>query len=97
VRARQRQHRDYASAAERTPRVPIPDLMRRNLSLHAMYLPGAPPEARRRAQSDITAWIGSGERILSVAGTFPLADTAAAHEAVERGGKTGTVVVEPAR
>jgi NADPH2:quinone reductase len=87
----------YASVAERTPRVPIPDLMRRNLSLHAMYLPGAPLEARRRAQSDITAWIDSGERILAVAGTFPLADTAAAHEAVERGGKTGTVVVEPAR
>jgi hypothetical protein len=28
---------------------------------------------------------------------LPLAETAAAHEAVERGGKVGTVVVEPAR
>src|SRR6185312_6656271 len=42
----------YASSAERTPRLPIYELMRRNLSLHAMYLPGSPLEARRRAQSD---------------------------------------------
>jgi NADPH:quinone reductase len=87
----------YASSAERTPRLPIYELMRRNLSLHTIYLPGCPLAARQRAQSDITAWIGSGERILSVAGCYPLAETAAAHEAVERGGKVGTAVVEPAR
>ena len=87
----------YASSAERTPRLPIYELMRRNLSLHTIYLPGSPLAARQRAQSDITAWIGSGERILAVAGCYPLAETAAAHEAVERGGKVGTVVVEPAR
>jgi NADPH:quinone reductase len=87
----------YASTGERNPRLPIYELMRRNLSLYTMFLPGAPLEARRRAQSDITAWLGSGERILSVAACFPLAETAAAHEAVERGGKIGTIVVEPAR
>jgi NADPH2:quinone reductase len=62
-----------------------------------MFLPGVPHEARRRAQTDITAWIGAGRAILSVAGAYPLAETAAAHEAVERGGKVGTMVVEPAR
>ena len=34
-------------------------------------------------------------RILSEAGRFALFETAAAHKAVERGGKVGTVVVEP--
>lgn len=87
----------YASTAERNPVLPIYELMRRNLSLHTIYLPTSPPEARRRAQADITAWAGSGKRILAVAGRYPLADTAAAHEAVERGGKSGTVVVEPGR
>ena len=87
----------YASTGERTPRLPIYELMRRNLSLHTLFLPGVPHEARRRAQADITAWIGAGRAILSVAGTYPLAETAAAHEAVERGGKVGTMVVEPAR
>ena len=87
----------YASTGERNPRLPIYELMRRNISLHTMFLPTVPHEARRRAQSDITAWIGTGRAILSVAGRYPLADTAAAHEAVERGGKEGTVVVEPQR
>ena len=36
-------------------------------------------------------------RILSVATRFPLYKTAAAHKAVEDGGKVGTVVVEPQR
>jgi NADPH:quinone reductase len=85
----------YASTAERMPRLPIYDLMRRNLSLHTVYLPGTPHEARQRAQADISQWIATGPRMLSVAGRFPLAETAAAHEAVERGGKVGTVVVEP--
>ena len=35
--------------------------------------------------------------ILSVAGRFPLFETAGAHKAVERGGKVGTVIVEPQR
>ena len=48
---------------------------------------------RRRAQSDIAAWTPG--RILSEAGRFALFETAAAHKAVERGGKVGTVVVEP--
>jgi NADPH2:quinone reductase len=52
---------------------------------------------RRRAQSDIAAWTASPGRILSVAGRFPLYETAGAHKAVERGGKVGTVVVEPQR
>lgn len=51
--------------------------------------------ATARAQSGIATWVASGRRILSVADRFPLYETAAAHQAVERGGKAGTVVVEP--
>ncbi|HUB96847.1 MAG TPA: NADPH:quinone reductase [Stellaceae bacterium] len=85
----------YGTAAERMPRVAMGDLMRRNLTLHTIYLPGVPHEARRRAQRDITEWVGSGTRLLSVAGTWPLAETAAAHAALEQGGKRGTIVVMP--
>jgi NADPH2:quinone reductase len=87
----------YASNGDHTPRVPVRELMQRNLSIHAMSLATVPHEARRRAQSDIARWLASGERLLSVAARFPLAETAAAHETVERGGKVGTVVVEPQR
>jgi NADPH2:quinone reductase len=62
-----------------------------------MSLPGSPHPARRRAQSDIGQWIATGQRLLSVAARFPLYDAAAAHEAVERGDKIGTVVIECAR
>jgi NADPH2:quinone reductase len=62
-----------------------------------MVLPSSPHESRKRAQSDIARWIAEPGRLLSVAARFPLAETAAAHEAVERGGKVGTVVVEAAR
>jgi NADPH2:quinone reductase len=85
----------YASNGDRTPKVPIRELMQKNISLHAMSLPGSPHTARQRAQSDIAAFVDSPGRILSVAARFPLSETAAAHLAVEQGGKVGTVVVEP--
>jgi len=87
----------YASNGDRTPRLPVGELMQRNVALYPMALPGTPPAARKRAQSDIAQWIGTAPRVLSVAARFPLYEAAAAHEAVERGGKVGTVVIECAR
>jgi NADPH2:quinone reductase len=84
----------YASNGDRTPRLPVGELMQRNVTLYPMSLPGTPHAARKRAQSDIARWIASGRRILSVAERFPLYQAAAAHEAVERGDKVGTVVIE---
>ncbi len=49
------------------------------------------------ASIDIAAWTAMPGRILSVAARFPLYKTAAAHKAVEAGGKVATVVVEPQR
>ena len=84
----------YASNGDRAPRLPVGELMGRNVALYPMSLPGTPHAARKRAQSDIAQWIATGRRILSVAARFPLRETAAAHAAVEAGGKVGTVVVE---
>lgn len=85
----------YATRGDPAPRFAVGAAMRLNLAITGVYLPASPHEARRRAQDDITRWIGSGARLLSVAGRFPLKDCAAAHEAVEAGTKVGTVVVEP--
>ena len=85
----------YASNGDREPKVPVRELMQKNLTVHAMSLAGVPHPDRRRAQSDIAAWTATPGRILSVAARFPLYETAAAHQMVERGGKIGTVVVEP--
>jgi len=84
----------YASKGEQAPRIPAGELMRKNITVRGVLLPVAPHEARRRAQDDITRWIGTGQRLLSVAARYPLEDIASAHEAVERGDKAGTVVVE---
>ena len=85
----------YATRGDATPPVPAGELMRKNLTIAGMVLPQSPHEARRRAQADISRWIATGPRILSVAAAFPLDQASAAHEAVERGDKVGTVVVEP--
>ena len=87
----------YASNGDRTPRLPVGELMQRNVSLYPMSLPGSPHAARKRAQTDIGSWIASGQRVLSVAARFPLYEAASAHEAVERGDKVGTVVIDCAR
>jgi NADPH2:quinone reductase len=85
----------YATNGDREPKVPVRELMQKNLTVYAMSLAGVPHPDRRRAQSDIAAWTATAGRILSVAARFALYQTAAAHQAVEQGGKVGTVVVEP--
>ena len=84
----------YASKGASLPKVPALTLMRLNATVSGVYLPISPHEARRRAQSDIAAWIAERPRQLAVAGRFPLKDCASAHEKVEAGDKVGTVVVE---
>jgi NADPH:quinone reductase len=84
----------YATNGDRTPAVPIRELMMKNVALYPTSLPGSPHESRRRAQADIARFVATPGRILSVAARFPLFETAAARLAVERGGKVGTVVVE---
>jgi NADPH2:quinone reductase len=87
----------YASNGALEPAVNLPTLMAKNLTVRGFVLPTSPHATRKRAQSDIAAFIRTPGRILSVAGTFPLFETAAAHLSVEAGGKVGTVVVACAR
>ncbi len=87
----------YASRGGRTPQVPFGAMMAKNVTLRGVVLNTAPEDARRQAQADITAWLRAGvpAPLHRIAARFPLAETAAAHEAVERGDKRGTVVVLP--
>jgi NADPH2:quinone reductase len=87
----------YASNGALEPKVNLRALMGRNLTVRGFVLPTSPHANRKRAQSDIAAFIRTPGRILSVAGAFPLYETVAAHLSVEGGGKIGTVVVDCAR
>src|SRR5260370_16418664 len=85
----------YASNGDREPKLPVRDLMQKNLTVYSMSLAGVPHSARKRAHTDIASLTAIPGRSLSVAARFPLYKTAAAHKAVEAGGKVGTGVVQP--
>ncbi|WP_325678615.1 NADPH:quinone reductase [Rhodopila sp.] len=87
----------YATNGNQEPQIDLRALMFRNVAIRAFVLPTSPVADRVRAQDDLTAFIRTPGRILSVAERFPLLQTAAAHKSVEAGGKVGTVVVECSR
>ncbi|HEY0181848.1 MAG TPA: NADPH:quinone reductase [Rhodopila sp.] len=87
----------YATNGALEPEINLRAVMAKNLTLRGFVLPTSPHATRKRAQADIAAFIRRSGRMLSVAGEFPLVETAAAHLAVEAGGKIGTVVVACAR
>lgn len=87
----------YASRGGREFTMPYGAMMAKNATLRGVVLNTAPIAARRQAQADITAWLRTDipKPLHRIAATFPLWDCAAAHEAVEKGDKRGTVVVLP--
>src|SRR5438477_6597921 len=87
----------YATNGNRTPVVPMRDLMEKCIALRTLVLFALPPPLLAAAQADITKWLTAGPRIHNIAGQFALADTAQAHLAVEKGDKIGTVIVDCTR
>jgi len=65
----------YATNGDREPKLPVRDLMQKNLAIYAMSLAGVPHPDRKRAQTDIAAWTATPGRILSVSARFPLSET----------------------
>ena len=87
----------YATNGNRTPLVPMRELMEKCIALRTLVLFALPPPLLAAAQADITKWLTAGKRIHNIAAQFPLSDTAQAHLAVEKGDKLGTVIVDCAR
>ncbi len=87
----------YATQGNRTPVVPMRELMEKCVNLRGLVLFALPWPLLSAAQADITTWLAAGKRLHNIAGQFPLARTVEAHQAVEKGDKLGTVVVDCAR
>ncbi len=87
----------YATNGNRSPVVPMRELMERCIALRALVLFALPQPLLAAAQADISKWLTAGKRIHNIATQFPLSETAQAHLAVEKGDKLGTVVVDCAR
>jgi NADPH2:quinone reductase len=87
----------YATNGNRTPVVPMRDLMEKCIAVRTLMLFALPPLLLAAAQSDISKWLAAGQRTHNIAAQFALSETAQAHLAVEKGGKLGTVIVDCAR
>jgi NADPH2:quinone reductase len=87
----------YATNGNRTPVVPVRELMEKSITVRTLVLFALPPALLAAAQADISKWLAAGQRIHTIAAQFPLSETAQAHLAVEKGDKLGTVVVDCAR
>lgn len=85
----------YASSGKLPGEALFFRLARQNVGLRFVMLYSVPRPALAQAQADIAAWLATGRAVHRVAQRFALAQTAAAHRAVEAGAKLGTVVVEP--
>jgi NADPH2:quinone reductase len=87
----------YATNGNRTPVVPMRDLMEKCIAVRTLVLFALPPPLLAAAQADITKSLTAGKRIHNIAAEFPLSETARAHLAVEKGDKLGTVFVDCSR
>ena len=87
----------YATVGNRTPVVPVRELMERCVNLRGLVLFALPWKLLSAAQADISKWAAAGKRLHNIAGQYSLSETAEAHLAVEQGGKLGTVIVDCAR
>ena len=87
----------YATNGDRTPVVPVRELMEKCINLRTLVLFALPWPLLSAAQADITKWLAAGKRLHNIAGQYALSDTAKAHLAVEKGDKLGTVIVDCAR
>ena len=86
----------YATNGNRTPVVPVRELMEKCIVTRALVLYALPWPLLAAAQADIGKWLAAAPRIHNIAAQYPLAATAEAHLAVEKGDKLGTVIVGPA-
>jgi NADPH2:quinone reductase len=87
----------YATQGNRTPVVPVRELMEKCVNLRSLVLFALPWPLLSAAQADITKWLSAGPRLHNIAGQYALSDTARAHLTVEKGDKLGTVIVDCAR
>jgi NADPH2:quinone reductase len=84
----------YALGPQPVASLSLARVIRSNLRLQGLYLSGLSAARRRDAQLGVRRWLSERPHAIhTVDSTFPLHETARAHEAVEAKAKVGTVVV----
>lgn len=83
----------YGSMAVPEPALPFYPMMFANQTLRMILVYKLGAAAQQQAATDINRWLEAGALQHPVAASFPLAETAAAHEYVESGRRIGVVLV----
>lgn len=83
----------YSSSRAMNPEIPFYPLMFKNITLQMVLVYNMAEGAKTQARKDIHEALSEDALVHRIAKTFPLEETAAAHEAIEGGGADGGVVV----
>lgn len=84
----------YGSALDMAPTLPFGPLLFKAATIDILLIYLLPPDQRAVAIEHLHDALIAGALTCPIARTFPLTDTAAAHEAVELGGRAGAILVE---
>ncbi|MCV3270683.1 NADPH:quinone reductase [Roseobacter sinensis] len=84
----------YGSALDMTPTLPFYPLLFKAVTIDIALIYLLDPAGRQRAIDKLHGALADGALHCPIQTVFPLAETAAAHEAVERGQRTGAVLVD---
>ena len=85
----------YGSAKQLEPVLPFNQFLFNNLTLHTLIVYQLDEKTRASAIGHLHRWVEQGVLRHSIAASFPLEETAAAHELVESANKMGSVIVTP--
>jgi NADPH2:quinone reductase len=83
----------YSSVTIPEPILPFRQMLFMDLTIRIVLVYAMPKEAKLLAIKDITEALKTNSLKHSIAATYPLIDSSAAHEAIEKGNNYGCVVI----
>ena len=84
----------YSSMTDMNPAIPFIRMMFMDITIRMVLVYAMPWEAKRQAMEDITTILTEERFDHRIAGTFPLEQSANAHEEIEKGGNYGSVILD---
>jgi len=87
----------YGSQKQQAPTLPVYEFMFKAVTIKLAFIYILKQNERERAHSVLTAALEEAALDFPVDGVFPLSQTAAAHESVERGGRSGATLIDVTR
>ena len=84
----------YGSAQSFTPKIPFIEMMFKDLTMRTVLVYILTKQARAETLSGLNKMLAAGGLTHAIGATFPLTETARAHELIESAAKLGTVVIK---